>query len=125
MDFRRCNGGRFGLCKVRQATSMQELYRYLTLICSQRCRHAVAAAGSCLFMYGGLCGGASKPFVPFCTALTLLPTGSLLDDLVVAEDARASEDMAGDVVEPLASMADLSAPPWKVWKSTRSFLSGS
>ena len=24
----------------------------------QRCRHAVAAVGSCLFLYGGLCGGA-------------------------------------------------------------------
>jgi hypothetical protein len=38
----------------------------------------------------------------------------LLDDLLVAEDARAEEGMVGDIVEPLSSMADLSTPAWKV-----------
>ena len=41
-------------------------------------------------------------------------SGSLLDDLLVAEDARAEEGMVGDIVEPLSSMADLSTPAWKV-----------
>lgn len=40
--------------------------------------------------------------------------GSLLDDLVVAEDARADDGMAGDAIEPLTSLADLSTPGWQV-----------
>jgi hypothetical protein len=43
----------------------------------------------------------------------------LLDDLLVAEDARAEEGMVGDVVEPLSSMADLSTPSWKARTATR------
>jgi hypothetical protein len=42
----------------------------------------------------------------------------LLDDLLVAEDARAEEGMVGDVVEPLSSMADLSTPSWKARTAT-------
>jgi len=40
--------------------------------------------------------------------------GSLLDDLVVAEDARADDGMAGDTVEQLSAIADLSSPGWQV-----------
>jgi len=42
----------------------------------------------------------------------------LLDDLLVAEDARAEEGMVGDVVEALSSMADLSTPSWKARAAT-------
>jgi hypothetical protein len=72
-------------------------------------------------MYGGLCGGA------FAVAFMLdrmyehdirccgrLFAGTLLDDLVVAEDARADEGMAGDTMEPLPSMVDFNAASWKV-----------
>ena len=52
-------------------------------------------------------------------ALTPASSGSLLDDLLVAEDARAEEGMVGDIVEPLSSMADLSTPAWKVRSKCR------
>jgi len=86
----------------------------------QRCRHAVAAVGSCLFLYGGLCGGA---LYNSCGPTMTLPSpGSLLDDLVVAEDARADDGMAGDTVEQLSAIADLSSPGWQVsnWGHSRS-----
>ena len=50
---------------------------------------------------------------PSHLTLSLL-AGSLLDDLVVAEDARADDGMAGDAIEPLTSLADLSTPGWQV-----------
>lgn len=40
--------------------------------------------------------------------------GSLLDDLVIAEDARADEGMAGETIESLSALADMNAPGWKV-----------
>ena len=41
-------------------------------------------------------------------------TGSLLDDLVIAEDARADEGMAGETIESLSALADMNAPGWRV-----------
>ena len=42
-----------------------------TFLCRSRCRHAVAAVGSCLLMYGGLCGGASQPCSHNCAPVQL------------------------------------------------------
>jgi hypothetical protein len=78
-------------------------------------------------MYGGLCGGASQPCIhDLCAGAALETTdtgskGTLLDDLVIAEDARADEGMAGDTMEPLSSMVDFNAPGWKV-RGTRMFV---
>ena len=90
----------------------------------------MAAVGSCLFLYGGLSGGAcrrtqrclpraSVPLWPRVVlgqgdaCAPLLLAGALLDDLLVAEDARADEGLVGDAVESLSAIADLQSPAWK------------
>ncbi|CAL5357238.1 unnamed protein product [Camellia sinensis] len=56
---------------------------------TRRCRHAAAAIGDLIFVYGGLRGGKTSQqntqFFPLCIY------GVLLDDLLVAEDLAAAE----------------------------------
>ena len=87
-----------------------------------RCRAANAAgtrlqpsgrASSCTAACAAVRLLASLRRAPCTAALTRGAPGSLLDDLLVAEDARADEEMVGDVVEPLASMADFNTSAWK------------